>query len=735
MTECLYDLLYMLPICFITAFLSFPYLQGPKAEVWPVLVALLSLGIFVVLKHWKNRLKYIIPGIVAIAVVTVIFLQPSRERIEFLLRNAWVLQMFITGLGSFLAGWLIASNRLARRIFSAALGVLLILNLFLWKIDSKISVAFVLFLLLLFAADEIQHGWKKSGYADEKKHLVFIAPFLLAMGIAVFQIPAPAKPLDWTFVVRAARKVASYVKENTIWLHTGEDYEAEIGFTDEGVFHGEITGKSKEVLQLKSDVGVEPAIYLGGKVMDTFDGREWSESYVTENNDRMIDTMELLCAVNSYDKEHASDYIRRTNISLTYLDFYTKYCFAPMKAVTTEHGFGNIEWTQYGGDLIAKKMLGYKKNYLVSYYLENRENEKFKGLLASPVETDEDKWDEANRDYATTFRVSYEEYLRYRENVYAAYLPETKVSSDTEEYLSEILDGAETDYEKCSRLESMLSSMQYTRTPGILPEKVTSTEEFLDYFLFEKQEGYCFYFASAFVLMTRNQGIPARMVQGYRVKPIGGKTVNIVSDSAHAWAEAYIKDVGWVVFDPTPGAPEYMYWTASDEKETEEVASPVGIDLPEKQENNPLTELPTEQPEKKKFNWKYIWIPVAAIALLLLIYLILDRLIAKAKYEKLSVEEKFRSGCKKNIRILEYRGYRMEEGETPAEYGARISKKMDPENVEFISFYERYCYADSTPGEEELTLVDKNTGLLLAQLKSAKRRKYFLYYFRLMKYT
>ena len=303
--------------------------------------------------------------------------------------------------------------------------------MFLWKIDSKISVAFVLFLLLLFAADEIQHGWKKSGYADEKKHLVFIAPFLLAMGIAVFQIPAPAKPLDWTFVVRAARKVASYVKENTIWLHTGEDYEAEIGFTDEGVFHGEISGKSKEVL------------------------------------------MELLCAVNSYDKEHASDYVRRTNISLTYLDFYTRYCFAPMKAVPTEHGFGNIEWTQYGGDLIAKKMLGYKKNYLVSYYLENRENEKFKGLLEAPVETDEEKWDEASRGYVTTFHVSYEEYLRYRENVYLAYLPETKVSADTEEYLSEILDGAETDYEKCTRLESMLSSMQYTKTPGILPETVS----------------------------------------------------------------------------------------------------------------------------------------------------------------------------------------------------------------------------------------------------------------------
>lgn len=736
MAECLYDLLFMIPICLSATLLATPYLQGPEKSIWMLVVSLLSLGIFTVLKHWKNRIKYTIPGVAAVAVLTAILLQSAAERSAFMLRNIWILFTFLIGLGSFLSGWLIASNRISRRIFSAAIFIFLVQSFFLWRIDSKPAVALMLFLLLLFAADEIQYGWKKSGYPDMKKHLVFIAPFLLVLAFAVFQIPSPKKPLDWTYVLRAAKQVASYVKENTIWLHTSEDYEAEIGFSDEGAFMGKVTGKSKEMMHLKADVGAENTIYLGGKVMDSFNGREWTENYNDENKDRLIDTIEMLCAVNSYDAEHANDYIRRTNITLTFRDFYTKYCFAPMKAVPGERGFGNVEWTQKGGDLIAKKQLGYKKNYLVSYYKQNTGHEKFREMVNTPSEITADEWDEICRRYATNFFVPYEEYLNYMDKMYQVYLPETKVSGETEKYLAEILDGCDTDYEKCRQIESMLSSMQYTKTPGELPEYVDSAEDYLDYLLFEKQEGYCSHFATAFVLLARNQGIPARLVQGYRVTPIGGKTVSIQSDAAHAWAEAYFEGIGWVVFDPTPGAPEANYWAAEDEKENTAASSPAGMELPEKKDPVNPSELAVVPVEKKKaFHWKYVLIPVSAMIFMLFVYLILERIIGKARYRKLSAEEKFLASCRKNIRILEYLGYRFEPGETAEEYAQRVRKKMDGENVAFIEPYEKLCYAECRPGEAELELASENTKRLLLQLKKAKGRRYILYYFRLMKYT
>jgi len=73
-------------------------------------------------------------------------------------------------------------------------------------------------------------------------------------------------------------------------------------------------------------------------------------------------------------------------------------------------------------------------------------------------------------------------------------------------------------------------------------------------FIFNNKQGHCEYFASAFTLLVRSLGIPARVVAGYSVSeynPVG--TYYIVREkNAHAWAEVWIDKKGWVTFDPTP---------------------------------------------------------------------------------------------------------------------------------------------------------------------------------------
>jgi transglutaminase-like putative cysteine protease len=71
-------------------------------------------------------------------------------------------------------------------------------------------------------------------------------------------------------------------------------------------------------------------------------------------------------------------------------------------------------------------------------------------------------------------------------------------------------------------------------------------------FMFDGRRGFCEHFASAFVLMLRAGGIPARIVTGYQggnINPRGGYMIVRQSD-AHAWAEALI-DGEWQRFDPT----------------------------------------------------------------------------------------------------------------------------------------------------------------------------------------
>ena len=87
----------------------------------------------------------------------------------------------------------------------------------------------------------------------------------------------------------------------------------------------------------------------------------------------------------------------------------------------------------------------------------------------------------------------------------------------------------------------------YTLTPPKL------SDDSVDEFLFETKRGFCGHYASAFAVLMRAAGIPARVVTGYQ----GGafnRFANywIVRQSdAHAWDEIWIDGHGWLRMDPT----------------------------------------------------------------------------------------------------------------------------------------------------------------------------------------
>jgi len=94
---------------------------------------------------------------------------------------------------------------------------------------------------------------------------------------------------------------------------------------------------------------------------------------------------------------------------------------------------------------------------------------------------------------------------------------------------------------------------RYTLNPPLLSKHT------VDEFMFDTQEGFCEHYASAFTVMMRMAGIPARVVTGYQ----GGFYNNIGSyvlvrqSDAHAWSEVWIRGSGWTRIDPTAAvAPE-----------------------------------------------------------------------------------------------------------------------------------------------------------------------------------
>ena len=87
----------------------------------------------------------------------------------------------------------------------------------------------------------------------------------------------------------------------------------------------------------------------------------------------------------------------------------------------------------------------------------------------------------------------------------------------------------------------------YTLTPPKL------AGDSVDAFLFDTRRGFCGHYASAFAVLMRDAGIPARVITGYH-----GGTFNRFADywilrqsDAHAWVEVWLEGQGWLRVDPT----------------------------------------------------------------------------------------------------------------------------------------------------------------------------------------
>ena len=96
-------------------------------------------------------------------------------------------------------------------------------------------------------------------------------------------------------------------------------------------------------------------------------------------------------------------------------------------------------------------------------------------------------------------------------------------------------------------LDLFHASFTYTLTPPLLGK------DSVDDFLFSTRAGFCEHYASAFTVMMRAAGIPARVVSGYQggeFNSVGSYYIIRQSD-AHAWAEVWSEGRGWQRVDPT----------------------------------------------------------------------------------------------------------------------------------------------------------------------------------------
>ncbi|MFB6301110.1 MAG: DUF3488 and DUF4129 domain-containing transglutaminase family protein [Halobacteriales archaeon] len=194
-------------------------------------------------------------------------------------------------------------------------------------------------------------------------------------------------------------------------------------------------------------------------------------------------------------------------------------------------------------------------------------------------------------------RGSERDYPSVIENRYLQ-LPQS-TSSRIGEFTSDLLSSVDNPYDAALRIKRWLDTNK-----GYSLEVERPNDDIAGNFIFEMNQGYCVYFATAMVVMLRTQGIPARFVVGYTPgQQVEDNRWVIRGYHSHAWVEVYFEDVGWIEFDPTPSTPRRA--AESTRLQQARVANEAGIDTNESVDVGPGSGSSLAAPGEEAFGDEY----------------------------------------------------------------------------------------------------------------------------------
>lgn len=616
--------------------------------------------------------------------------------------------------------------------------------LYMHKAPKMGVVFFVLYIGLIFA-ERVRTHRKKMKNGNVQAYILGILPFLILYAVFLCFMPMQEKPYDWQWAKNiycgAENKITMYAEN--LW-NAGNEYFSGTtsGFSEESSFFSDILQDDRQLMTLGIGKEKDVPVYLAGKFFDSFNGREWESLREsadstrnkgrnhTDESQRVTDVIETVCALEIYAGDDAHSYYKNIKMDVLYQYFHTYYLLAPSKTWKIEDKGRKVKYHWEGDDFVFDRKAGYGTEYTLRFFLLNMEREELYRFLEQNISEDAEylkTWTTAAQRYSGQ-RIPIEELYAYREKVTEQYLPETDISPKAEEWLAFITADANTDVEKLKYIESALASMTYNTSPGELPDTVTDEAGYLDYFLVEKREGYCAHFATAFVLLARAEGFPARYVQGFCVPVVSGEETPVYANMAHAWPEVYIDGKGWIPFEPTPGFGINRYAVLEEKTGDDTWDGYTGNFESYILEDSSVSEYEAVEeviPVRKQQNRWLLYVGrIVGILLIGSIFAFaIDWLSERYRNKKRSLREKYEPAVLHNLQIISMLGYRRETYETYHELTVRIRHEI---SCGFIETYERYLYGALEINDEILNEVLTERKQLLARLKECKRKTYML---------
>ncbi len=306
------------------------------------------------------------------------------------------------------------------------------------------------------------------------------------------------------------------------------------------------------ILRVKSDV----PLYLKARVFDTFDGLRWSQSNALLNFRRLerghysLDKTSLPANARFKQLEKYYQVFVEANMSDN-IPIAEQLIALTFPAVTVaQDGFG--QW-RAGSILQQDTVYGAEVQFNI-----------FKGRQFSAITAHAAQVTAATSaaqkmlaEHAAKERLVRKQTLENYLTVPAQIDPRVyQLASEKTQKIT----GEFPEFNKAIALETFLrTEYAYDFASIFNSQGVTPIETFL----FETKKGHCEYFASALVIMLRTLDIPARVVTGFLAHNQNPLTdyYEVRALDGHAWVEAYVDDIGWMVLEPT------AYYPAPDIEE------------------------------------------------------------------------------------------------------------------------------------------------------------------------
>lgn len=269
-----------------------------------------------------------------------------------------------------------------------------------------------------------------------------------------------------------------------------------------------------EVLRYRIEEGNPD--YLRLVTLDTFDGRNWRPAALTRDRRATATLPDPTGLGDDVDRDEVRLFFRLTGLDQTWLPL----TFPPTQIRDLE---GSWSFDDDTSNVFSPRTRSVGATYVVTGLRLRPTTEQLRSAGTAPAE------------------------VRARYLRLPADLP-----PEIAETARRATAGATTDFDRAEALQ------RFFRTPANGFRYSTTVPPFegspLVGFL-RNREGFCQQYASAFAVMARTLGLPARVNVGFtRGSRSGDGSEYIVSRrDAHAWPEVYLDGVGWVRFEPTPG--------------------------------------------------------------------------------------------------------------------------------------------------------------------------------------